>query len=189
MPQQRIWNPMPRAGYAAGSRQINTREGGRFMARRRHHHKHHGRRRHNPLGIEGNDFRLAAWAAAGYVGTEVVVGKLQASMPSISSPIIGTIARAGIGIGLKFVGKMVSPNAGSGLMVGALVDAGVYLIKSYAGSALGLSAYWPTAYPVPTQSNPWGIVTKDPYAALAPAPAVMAAGTMSGGRFASRRSR
>lgn len=158
------------------------------MAHHGHHHHHH--RRRNPLGIDRATIKLALWGTAGGVGAQVLPAVL---LPSQNSSWIGYAMNVASALVLKMAGDAtIGKDAGDGLLVGGLVGTGIRIVKDFAGSSIpGLSAYWPSYFPLPTVSNPYGQVLQSPY----PAPALPAAaagrsasmGRFAGGRFAGRR--
>ena len=155
------------------------------MARHHRHQKHH-RHHRNPLGIGQGEIAMVAWGVAGYGAAEILPAKFA---PSFSTGVPGYLAKIVTAFVARYAGRFVSANASSGLFVGALISAGVAIVKDYLPS-LGLSAYYPSPYALPTMSNPWGAVVKNPYAALnPPPPALTAAGTMGRSAYAGRRAR
>ncbi len=170
----RIWNPMRRTGTTGQPREIYTRRGGELRMARHHKH-HHGHRRHsNPFGIDRQVMTAVAYGVAGAVLVPTLNAKL---LPSMNAGATGYLAKAALSFALKFAGDMLSKNAGDGLFVGGLIATGMAIVKDTLGAQLGLSAYWPSAFPIPTVSNPWGMTAGNPYAAFNPAPIASAAGT------------
>jgi hypothetical protein len=152
----------------------------------RHHKRHHYGRRKNPFGIDRQVMTSVAYGVAGAVAVPTLNAKL---LPSMNSGVSGYLAKAALSFGLKFAGDMISKNAGDGLFVGGLIATGMAIVKDTLGAQLGLSAYWPSAFPIPTISNPWGMTAGNPYAQFNPAPIASAAGNTGGVSGLSRRGR
>ena len=141
---------------------------------RRHHHRHHFRRRHrNPLGISKGDLTLGAAGVAGAVAALAIPA---VALPGQNSGIMGYALNIGATLVGKFLGDMVSPTFGSGMLVGGLVGTGLRIVKDNLPSVPGLGAYWPSYFAVPTVSNPIGQTLSSPY----PQPVVAAAATGKG---------
>lgn len=171
----RIWNPMPRTGMGRRAGANYTQRGGEFrMAKHRRHHYGH-RRRSNPFGIDRQVMGQVAYGVAGAVLVPTLNNKF---LPSMSTGATGYLAKLALSFGLKFGGDMISKNAGDGLFVGGLIATGMAIVKDTLGAQLGLSAYWPSAFPIPTVSNPWGMTAGNPYAAFNPV--ISAAGNTAG---------
>lgn len=155
------------------------------MAHRKYRVHHHHRRRKNPFGVDTATIGIAAWGVAGGIGALALPA---AFMPSQNTGAIGYLLNAGSAVALKFVGDMaLGKNAGDGMLVGGLITTGMRIVRDQVGSKIpGLSAYWPSYFPVPTNSNPYGQTLNSPYPAPALPPgakAGMAGGRFQGGRF------
>lgn len=192
MARIRIWNPYP--GHAShahragnGGEFLRNERGDLHMAHRKYRvHRHH-RRHRNPFGVSTETIGLAAWGVAGGVGALALPA---AFLPSQNNGAIGYLLNAGAAVALKFVGDMaLGKNAGDGMLIGGLITTGMRIVRENVGAKIpGLSAYWPSFFPVPTNSNPYGQTLNSPY----PAPALPAAAggkAMAGGRFAGGRFR
>jgi hypothetical protein len=146
----------------------------------RHHHKHHyRRRRRNPLGVSGDDVTLAVTGTIGGVAALALPAMFLSSM---NTGLVGYALNVASAIALKIAADMVSPKAGSGMLVGGLVGTGIRIVRDNLPS-IPMGAYWPSYFSVPTVSNGIGQVLGSPYP-----PQVIAAPAkgMSGGRFGAR---
>jgi hypothetical protein len=156
------------------------------MAHRKYRVHHH--RRRNPLGVDQATIGLAAWGTVGAVAALAAPAMI---MPSNNTGIMGYGMNLLSAVALKFVGDAtIGKSAGDGMLIGGLISTGLRIVRDNIGSKIpGLSAYWPSVFPIPTVSNPYGQTLTSPY----PAPALPAAASggkaMSGGRFAGGRFR
>lgn len=151
------------------------------------HHGHHDHRRCNPLGFNKASLETAAWGVAGGIGSLAFPTMV---MPSQNSSFMGYALNAATALGLKFVGDMISPNAGDGLFIGGLVATGLRIAKDNLSSIPGLSglgAYWTSYLPnLPVSSNPYGQMPNPQPQVVATAgggKAMSGSGRFNGGRF------
>lgn len=181
----RIWNPHTRrAGRShraeSGRGQSYAQEEGINLKR-----KTHRRRRHrNPLGVGRDEIMLALSGVGGGIGALALPAIV---LPSSNNGAMGYAMNLAAAFGLKIVGDMVSKNVGDGAFVGGLVATGLRIAKDNFGSSIpGLGAYWPSYFPVPTVSNPYGQTLASPY----PAPMIAAPakqGMSGSARFRARQ--
>lgn len=150
------------------------------MKRHRHHRRH---RRSNPLGLSSDAIKLAGFGVAGGVGALALPAVL---LPSQNSGVMGYALNVAASVAAKFVGDMISKQAGDGFLVGGLVATGIRIVKDQLPS-IPMGAYWESYFAVPTVSNPFGQTLKSPYPQPA-LPVVAAGGKALGGdsRFRGR---
>ena len=143
------------------------------MKHHRHHRRHH---RRNPLGISSDAIKLAGFGVAGGVAALAAPAVL---LPSQNSGPIGYALNVAAAVAAKFVGDMISKQAGDGFLVGGLVATGIRIVKDQLPS-IPMGAYWTSYFAVPTVSDAYGRTLQSPY----PQPALPAAAAgrgMSGG--------
>lgn len=181
MPQIRIFNPSftPRA-FFSGQRQ----KGGVAVAHKKHHsyRKHH--RRHNPLGVNANVVKDAAYGSAGALASLW----LSSMLPSFNTGWMGVGLTGAAAVAASMGARALGGGPmGDEVLKGGLIATIIRAVHQ-AGmlSSITMSGYVRSMFSVPTASDAYGRVTSSPYPI--PVQAKTGAGVSGLGvrRFASR---
>jgi hypothetical protein len=128
-----------------------------------HHHKH-TYRRHNPKRVDVAALAIgSSGAIAGAVASRVLPQML---LGTANAGAMGYALNLGTAAVLAYLLKLSEP-LGAGVLIGGIAATAMRVINDNFLPNMGLGAYWPSAFAVPTVSNAIGQTLVSPY----PAPA------------------